>query len=86
MKYTMFWSGGGSYAAPTDKDGEQFRTLAECKDEFRYRFEDQDPYYPCVDESCWAWIIVGEEPTQENGPDYVLEIGPRGGVRLEKCS
>ena len=83
MKYTMFWCGGNSYAPPTDNDGEQFRTLAQCKEEFWHRF-DGDRYYPGVDESCWAWIVVGD--TQENGPDYVLSIGPRGGVRLEKHS
>lgn len=86
MKVTMFWFGGSSYACPSDSDGEPFASISEAVSEFRRRFEGHDSMYPCVDENCNAWIVIGNpnEATMENGPDLVLEIGPRGGVRINR--
>ena len=81
MKVTMLWFGGSNYATPDENDAEQFRTLQAAKDAF-WRRADFDPYYPCV-ESPEAQIFLGDAVTDY--PDYLMTMGPRGGVRVERC-
>lgn len=45
---------------------------------------DFDPYYPCVDsEQTEMHVYIGTE-YHENGPDRILTIGKRGGVKVER--
>lgn len=80
-RVTMLWYGGSSYAAPTMDDGEVFRSFKSAKDAFWSR-ADFDPHYPCV-ESPEAHVFIGPEVTDY--PDYILTLGPRGGVRVERA-
>ena len=82
MRVRALWYGGSNYATPDpwSRDLESFGSLAEARRSFADR-ADRDPYYPCVDrESTEMHVYFGSE-YHENGPDRILSIGPRGGVR-----
>lgn len=83
-KVAALWYGGSSYADPDpDRDLERFDSLQDAKRAFEAR-ADFDPYYPCVDEeTCEMHVYLGGE-YHEDGPDRVLRIGKRGGVRVER--
>ena len=86
MKVTMFFHGGSSYAAPdfhSERDAETFRSIAAAKDTFASR-ADFDPFYPCV-ESPEAWIFKGADVVGEEYPDFVMRLGKRGGVIVERA-
>ena len=87
MKVTMFWHGGSNYACfdtHDPKDAEEFDSLSAAKRSFESR-ADFDPYYPCV-ESPEAWIFNGSAESNLGAeyPDYVLTLGPRGGVQCSR--
>lgn len=81
MRVTMLWYGGTSYAAPSAEDAEHFSSLKSAKNTFWHR-ADFDPRYPCV-ESPEAHIFIGNAVADY--PDFVLSLGPRGGVRCERA-
>ena len=85
MNVTMFFHGGISYASPDwndPRDGEQFASLAAAKRAFAYRAGNHDAYYPCV-ESPEAYLFIGA--AGGDCPDYVLTLGPRGGVSCARA-
>ncbi len=87
MKVTMFWHGGSNYACfdtSNPKDAEEFGSLSAAKRSFESR-ADFDPYYPCV-ESPEAWLCKGSAESNLGAeyPDYVLTLGPRGGVQCSR--
>lgn len=82
MRVQALWYGGSNYALPTQDDIEEFYSLQRAKDVFESRASNRDSYFPCVSDS--EMHIYFHEYT-ENGPDRILKIGPRGGVRMEKC-
>lgn len=85
MKVLALWYGGSNYAAPdghNPKDCEHFDSIKDAKRSFANR-ADFNPYYPCVDaETCEMHLYFG--PYHEDGPDRVLTLGKRGGVRVSK--
>jgi hypothetical protein len=87
MRVTMFWHGGSNYACfdtHNPKDAEEFNSIGEARRVFESR-ADFDPYYPCV-ESPEAWLCKGSAKSNLGAeyPDYVLSIGPRGGVHCSR--
>ena len=89
MIVTMFFHGGSSYA-PFDtsnpEDAEEYGSLKDAMDSFAGRV-DFDPYYPCTDDSAEAWIMRGrpEDNLGRDYPDWVLRLGPKGGVIRERA-
>lgn len=86
MKVYMMWHGGANYALPTVDDAEEFSSLQAAKESFWSR-ADRDPFYPCV-ENPEAWILFSDPRENASGdvyPDRVMTLGPRGGVRIERC-
>lgn len=90
MKVSMLWHGGSSYGVGTiPEDLEEFDSLKQAIRVFDARYNEFDPYYPCVDNSSSAWVFFGtieEVSANSNGdyyPDRVLSFGPRGGVKVE---
>jgi len=83
-KYGGLWYGGSNYANPDpDRDLEPFDSIKAAGRTLQAR-ADGDPYYPCVsDEQSEIHLYAGGE-YHENGPDYVLTLGKRGGVRVSK--
>lgn len=80
----MLWHGGSSYAQSSVDDAKAFDSMAEAIGAFRYRFERNDSYYPCVDESSTAQLFFADPRTTDDPyPDRVLSIGPRCGVVAE---
>lgn len=83
MKCYGLWYGGGSYAAPTMEDLEEYGSLKEAIWVFQYRAENVDGRTPCVDT---PEMTLYAEKKDAGGPDYwrFLELGPRGGVRVSR--
>jgi hypothetical protein len=84
-KYLGLWYGGSSYAAPNGhdpRDCEYFASLKEAGRTLQRRADNDDRYTPCVDDTSEMHLYRGGE-YHENGPDMVLTIGPRGGVRRD---
>ena len=80
-KYIGLWYGGSNYAAPDpERDAEGFASIRAAARTLQAR-EDHDPYRPCVENS-EIHLYRGEY--SEGGPDYVLTLGPRGGVCVER--
>jgi hypothetical protein len=80
MKVCWLWHGGPNYALPyPDDKPEVFASLKEAKEEFASRVDDD--YYPGMEEPI-AWVFKGEEAGEY--PDWVLQLGPRGGVKVER--
>lgn len=81
MRVQALWYGGENYSAPNPAhDLEDFATLAAAKDAFA-SYADHDPYRPCVEDS-EMHVYFGAY--SENGPDRVLTLGRRGGVKVSK--
>lgn len=85
MKVTMSWHGGINYAVPDGTDCERFSSLKIACDIFAARADNWDGRTPCVEESealVWkGWL----DDTTDIYPDLRLTMGPRGGVRVERC-
>lgn len=86
-KVWVTWHGGPSYSVPEiPRDVETFASLADAKD-MHWRRQDGDPYYPCVTESeTWVYFYdpTGDD-VRDPYPDRIITMGPRGGVRVERC-
>lgn len=79
-KYGGLWYGGSSYAAPDpDRDLEGFDSIQDAARTLRAWEENEDGRTPCVESSELHLYRGGAY--HENGPDVVLTIGPRGGIR-----
>lgn len=88
MKITMLWEGGYSYAPSMPDDLEHFDSLREAVDACRYRESGSDSYYPCVEYGEGAYAarlyrghLTASDLEGDAYPDYVIEVGPRGGMR-----
>lgn len=80
MKYFGLWYGGSNYASPDPlRDGEAFDSIAHAGRTLQSREDNDDRRTPCVNASEIHLYVGGEY--HDNGPDVVLTIGPRGGVR-----
>ena len=87
MKVYMHWYGGSSYSFGSPKeDAEEFDSIKAAKRTFEAR-ADFDPYCPCVDENTEAHLYFVDPSTVSGDPypDAILTLGPRGGVRMERC-
>ena len=86
LKVYAVWYGGPSYSAPYVQDHtEEFDSIQEAKDTF-WRRADFDPYYPCVEDSeMQLFFYDPRDNTVDPYPDRILTMGPRGGVRMERC-
>ena len=84
MKVQALWFGGSNYAFPTQDDIEEFASIAVARRAFEHRASHTDRYYPCVEEAQTEMHLYFHEYT-ENGPDRILTIDPRGGVRTERA-
>lgn len=83
QKCKALWYGGANYAPPNpERDLEEFDSLKAAKQAFLNR-ADFDPYYPCVDRELTEMHIYFDEYS-EDGPDLVLFLGPKGGIRVER--
>ena len=85
MKVWMLWHGGSSYAHSAMEDVEEFYSFKTAKEVFWSREEQYDPYYPCVEESSASIYFHDPRETCDPYPDRQLSIGPRGGVKVERC-
>ena len=84
MKCVGLWYGGSNYSAPDpSRDLETFASLQDAKDTF-WRRADFDPHYPCVDEETAELHVYFGAEYNEDGPDRIVRMGPRGGVRAER--
>jgi len=85
-KYYALWHGGSSYACPGPDDIEEFSTLQDIKEVLWARHKNQDyPYTPCVDQDTEFQVFINEPPNFSNSyPDYIIDLGPRGGIRCQK--
>jgi len=81
MKVQALWYGGPNYALSTQDDIETFDSIKRAKEVFFDR-QDWDHYRPCVQDSEMHLYF---HKFTENGPDRILTMGPRGGVRMERC-
>ena len=84
--YAQFYYGSG-YATPEADDYEQFASISDVG-EALYSRADQDPFYPCVEQSETSALVFLGEPDGmfpcDTDPDYRITIGPRGGIRRER--
>ena len=80
MKLQALWYGGINYALPTQDDIEDFRSIKHARRIFESRAS-FDPMFPCVDHSEMHLFFT---EFNDNGPDRILKIGPKGGVRMER--
>ncbi|WP_084965912.1 hypothetical protein [Thermoactinospora rubra] len=92
------WWGGSGYSRPESNDLEEFASLVEARRKLverylhgywqttEFRFVHREPtrvLTPCVDTQCE--ILLFRSSNAEVLPELRLSIGPRGGVRLERC-
>lgn len=83
MIYAL-WYGGPSYShSYIDTDVETFTSLSAARQELQRRENGGDPYYPAVEQSEMTVWKTDPRGDQDAYPDYLLTIGPRGGVRTE---
>ena len=84
MKCIGLWYGGSNYACPDpENDAEAFDSLKDAADAL-WRRADFDPFYPCVDEGATEMHVYFREYSND-GPDRIIRLGPRGGVRIERA-
>lgn len=78
----------GSYATPRAEDYEQWDSLAEAKNALAACWDDMD-VDPANGKGVTLMLIQGEPDPDDlypcdfsaHYPDYVFELGPRGGIR-----
>jgi len=93
MKCYGLFHGVGNYSTYiTNRDIEEFNSIADAKHAFWVR-ADFDSYYPCVDMTMEMQISF-EDPRTDGSdidfiefgyPDRIISLGPRGGVKVERC-
>lgn len=81
------WHGGYSYSPPSIPEHvETFASLEAARDAFQARYWNRDGSTPCVDESAsMALYLADPSDSADPYPDALLTIGPRGGIRRERC-
>lgn len=83
----MEWN-ASSYAVAGPDDRERMSSIKEAKKTF-WRRADYDPAFPCVENSKAYLYLRGRKGDNDEAggeyPDYRLYMGPRGGVRMERC-
>ncbi|MGP3916329.1 hypothetical protein [Nonomuraea sp. 10N515B] len=92
------WWGGNGYSRPEDADLEEFVSLADAKHKLAERFlhghwqttvfafvhkEPTRVLTPCVTDDCE--ILLYRSRDGGEWPDMRIFLGPRGGVRSERC-
>ncbi|MFC0861685.1 hypothetical protein ACFHYQ_05170 [Sphaerimonospora cavernae] len=92
------WHGGSGYGPPEPDDLEEFSSLAEARskllDRYHYghwqrsRFaftgrEVAEVLTPCVGDDCEIMLYGSRDGLDY--PDRRIFLGPRGGVRVERC-
>ena len=82
MKVYAQFFGGSNYACPYPDQFETFGSLREVK-ETLWRRVDFDPSFPCLENP--EFLVFVGEPTGDTYPDYRVFVGPRGGIRQERC-
>lgn len=84
MKVYMLWNGGHNYAAPRVEEAEHCASLKAAVQLFEDRLHNRVfPATPRVDDTAEAWLCVAK-PEYDVYPDYIIDIGPRGGIRLHR--
>lgn len=85
-KYAALWYGGCNYASPDpERDLEYFDSLRDAGHTLQAREDNSDGRTPCAGEGDGSEMhLYSGGEYHENGPDYILTIGPRGGVRQER--
>lgn len=82
MRHTIqCWTELGNFANPRDHDDKFTGTLKECKKEFATWYKMHLNYYEEreAQEALTGLVWIGD--TVGDYPDFLLKIGPRGGVR-----
>ena len=88
MKCWAMWFGGVNYAHP--ERSERFDSLGEAVAVFGARLDGHDPVEglatPCV-ESPEMLVYFGQAPEGQVDPypDRLVRLGPKGGVKVERC-
>lgn len=95
MRVYGIFHGGCCYNTNwTADDVEQFWSMTEAKETFRFRTDNQDQRFPCTDETAEMWVFttdpsldsrvkVGETVLICNlSPDALITRGPKGGVMV----
>lgn len=87
MRTYMIWQGGVNYTPGDIADTEAFPSQAAAVAEFARRASGTDPYYPCVEGSVGHLFRADprEYTSGDHYPDRIVEQGPRGGIRVERC-
>jgi hypothetical protein len=83
-KYLGLWYGGSNYAAPNGhdpRDCEHFDSIASAARTLQDRIDNYDRRTPCVDDDTSEMHLYKGDEYHEDGPDVVLTIGPRGGIK-----
>ena len=83
MKVSALWFGGVGYSPPEQDDVEYFDSIQAAEDCLLSRLNNDDFSTPCVEENTEMWLVKGIVDYIEC-PDYVIYIGPRGGIHREK--
>jgi len=82
-RYLGLWYGGSNYAAPdghNTRDHEFYSSIRAAGEVLQAR-ADQHPRFPCVDDDTCEMHLYRGGQYHEDGPDVVLTLGTRGGVR-----
>lgn len=97
MVYAL-WNGGSSYSISDMSHLEEFRSIKHATETFRERAETSgaahlNTYYadceneavrfPAVDETTSMGVYKYDPREGNNGPNFRLSLGPRGGIRRE---
>lgn len=83
-RYIGLWYGGCNYATPDpQRDGEPFDSVQDAARTLQARIDNDNGRTPCVEGDTELHLYRGEYT--ENGPDRLLTVGPRGGIRVERC-
>lgn len=83
MTVYMTWHGGHSYAVPYASDREELASVAAARELFESRYYNRDGTTPAVDDTATAWLFFTDPAdTDDPYPDRIVEIGPRGGIRV----
>jgi len=81
-KYLGLWFGGSSYATPDpEQDGERFDSIRAAGARLQALIDNDDRRTPCVEADQAEMHLYAGGAYHEDGPDLILSIGTRGGVR-----
>lgn len=85
MRVWGLWYGGRSYSCPSIDDAEEFRSIRAAGWALEAREENAGGDTPCVEASEMHLFRADPRETGSEYPDMVLRLGPRGGIRRERC-